>query len=702
MRVLLLVAGLAAAADGLAVEAEAARVVQAAAAAEAAGSGTTAAADEAATPLAKVVTMLKDLKTQVIAEGEEEAKLFAEFSKWCDGETYGTKATIGNGKGKLSDLRAFIEEQQAMQERLQSEIDEIAGEIASTQAELDEAKGVRDKEHQEYLGIEKDFIDTIDQLARAIEVLNNPNPSFVQATKTVQKALEKLMMTPQQSASVQDFFQQTAQGAQPAAASFLQQVPYKSRTGELVITLQQLKDETTAKRQAKTKEESDLQHAFDLLKQSLQTEIDSDTKTMDLKKRDVQTSEENVAKAQSELQATNSVITEALAYLEEVGTTCDTKSREWKERTKVRSDEITAVTEAISILESEEGQASSNVEQKKRATSAAQVTAADVLRQAAAPMSFVQVGASSQVLVGQQLLAEARAAAAAGQPDPFKKVRKMINQMIQKLLTEAAEEAEHKGWCDTEMGKSEVVKTQKEKDVKKLTAMIDEMSARVEELGNEIGDLTKEIAEAEAMDLEATKVREGENKQATAAIKEYQEGQELIQRVIGVLNDFYAKQGKKAEGDDALLQGASAAAGPPKTFEGEYTGKGDAAGGIMAILEISLSDFSRLEAETKTAEQQAAAEYQKLMHESAVRKATLKKDLEYKSTEKQKLEGDIQRSSAELAGYKEELSAVLQYIEKLKPSCTNAAPSHEERKARRQKEIDGLNEALATLNNEGV
>ena len=135
------------------------------------------------------------------------------------------------------------------------------------------------------------------------------------------------------------------------------------------------------------------------------------------------------------------------------------------------------------------------------------------------PVSFVQVGADSQVLVGQQLLAEARAAAAAGEPDPFKKVRpkerpaeklfslrfhskfflylpplflkeatqvrKMINQMIQKLLTEAAEEAEHKGWCDTEMGKSEVVKTQKEKDVKKLTAMIDEMSARVEELGNE-------------------------------------------------------------------------------------------------------------------------------------------------------------------------------------------------------------------------
>merc|ERR1719161_3538021 len=135
--------------------------------------------------------------------------------------------------------------------------------------------------------------------------------------------------------------------------------------------------------------------------------------------------------------------------------------------------------------------------------------------------------------------------------------------MIQKLLTEAAEEAQHKGWCDTEMGKSEVTKTQKEKDVKMVTSKIDEMSARVEELGNEISDLTTEIADAEAMDVEATKVRQEENAQATAAIKEYQDAQELVQRVVGVLNDFYAKmEAKKKAKEDALLQ-ADASAAPP-------------------------------------------------------------------------------------------------------------------------------------------
>merc|ERR1719326_1961574 len=121
---------------------------------------------------------------------------------------------------------------------------------------------------------------------------------------------------------------------------------------------------------------------------------------------------------------------------------------------------------------------------------------------------------------------------------------------------------------------------------------------------------------------------------------------------------------------------------PPPTHEGAYEKKD--ASGVLGILEISMSDFARLETETKTGEAQAEAEYQKLMKGSAVRKATLNKDLEYKQVEKQKLEGNVQRSTSDLQGFQSELTAVVQYIEKLTPSCSNTADSHEVRKERRE------------------
>jgi hypothetical protein len=231
-----------------------------------------------------------------------------------------------------------------------------------------------------------------------------------------------------------------------------------------------------------------------------------------------------------------------------------------------------------------------------------------------------------------------------------------------------------------------------------LTSKIEEMSAQVAQLDDEIRQLIKELADAEAMDLEATKVRQAEKKNSLASIKEYEDAQSLLQNAMTVLQEFYGDQKKSfAQVDESASESGPE---PPPTQEGAYEKK-DAAG-VLGILEISLSDFARLETETKTGEAQAEAEYQKLMKGSAVRKATLNKDLEYKQVEKQKLEGNVQRSQSDLKGFQSELSAVVQYIEKLTPSCTNTADSHEVRKERREAEIKSLQDALAILNTEGL
>merc|ERR1719281_314111 len=82
--------------------------------------------------------------------------------------------------------------------------------------------------------------------------------------------------------------------------------------------------------------------------------------------------------------------------------------------------------------------------------------------------------------------------------DPFKKVKKMIKDLIVKLMQEANDEADHKGWCDMELATNEKTRTQKTEMVETLYAEIDELEASVASLTEEIAALTQQVAELDA------------------------------------------------------------------------------------------------------------------------------------------------------------------------------------------------------------
>merc|ERR1740138_307724 len=75
--------------------------------------------------------------------------------------------------------------------------------------------------------------------------------------------------------------------------------------------------------------------------------------------------------------------------------------------------------------------------------------------------------------------------------DPFKKVTKMIKDMIIKLTEEATEEAEHKGFCDTEL-----TTNKQQRDFK--TEQSDELNAEIEKLTADIAQYTMQIADLAA------------------------------------------------------------------------------------------------------------------------------------------------------------------------------------------------------------
>merc|ERR1719399_119644 len=91
--------------------------------------------------------------------------------------------------------------------------------------------------------------------------------------------------------------------------------------------------------------------------------------------------------------------------------------------------------------------------------------------------------------------------------DPFKKVKKMIKDLVFKLMEEAREEAEAKGWCDTELTTNKQTRDKKSADIESLKAEIEELTAEIAQLAQDIGELTAAVKELDEAMAKATEAR---------------------------------------------------------------------------------------------------------------------------------------------------------------------------------------------------
>merc|ERR1719463_344697 len=269
----------------------------------------------------------------------------------------------------------------------------------------------------------------------------------------------------------------------------------------------------------------------------------------------------------------------------------------------------------------------------------------------------------------------------------------MIKDLITKLLEEANEEAEHKGWCDTELSTNEQTRKEKTSAVETLHAEIDELGASIAKLTQEITDLTAEVAESDKAVAEATAIREKEKATNTETISDAQEAQTAVAQAVSVLKEFY----EKAAEATSLIQKQE-----PEIFDAPYTGMQSENGGIVGMLEVIQSNFARLETDTKASEDEAQRVFDQFSSESAVNRAANSKDVEHKTTKKTNQESALTAKKADLEGTQKELDAAQAYYDKLKPSCVDAGVSYEDRVARRKEEIESLQEALRILNGEDI
>merc|ERR1719169_330779 len=123
--------------------------------------------------------------------------------------------------------------------------------------------------------------------------------------------------------------------------------------------------------------------------------------------------------------------------------------------------------------------------------------------------------------------------------DPFGKVRSMIEDMIAKLLQEAAEEATQKAFCDKEIGESNASKDEKQGKLDKVNARLEKAESTIATLTEQVTVLSMEVADSDAALAEATALRTKEKATFVAVEKDLSESQEACAAATEVLREYY-------------------------------------------------------------------------------------------------------------------------------------------------------------------
>jgi chromosome segregation ATPase len=414
--------------------------------------------------------------------------------------------------------------------------------------------------------------------------------------------------------------------------------------------------------------------------------------------------EETGATAEGELERTNKEIADDQKKLKELQHECMTKAEEHEMEQKERGEELGALAAAKKVLNEKTGAAADRTYGTDEPAAFLQLRTKTRMRSRAAlrqvenrVVTLLQsLAQETQVRALSQLAVHIRSEMLTS-ADPFAKVKGMVQEMIEKLVAEAQEEADHKAFCDKEMSETKAKMEDKQEEVDDLTTKIDKSVAKVAKLKEEIATLEKELMKIAEEQKVATEMRESEKAAWEAAKADFESGLEGVQMALQVLRDYYAEK----EEPEALLQ-SDQLADEMSLAQSTTQKSSGAASGIIGMLEVAESDFSKMLAEGSANEDQAVKEYEAMTEDNKVTTAAKETEVKYKQKDSKETKAYIEETKADLETSHTELSAIMEYWEKLQPQCVAKPEPYEERKKRREKEIAGLKEALTILEEESA
>merc|ERR1740138_488766 len=247
----------------------------------------------------------------------------------------------------------------------------------------------------------------------------------------------------------------------------------------------------------------------------------------------------------------------------------------------------------------------------------------------------------------------------------------MISKMVSSMEKSLTEDVDHAQQCKVDMKAAKEKLAEGGAEVNKYQTRIDRAVSKSAGLKTEVSELKEALSTLAEARANATKIRSKESALFKNNEPEIQQGLEGVKIALKALREYYGNQD----------QGAAT--------------------GIVGMLEVVESDFAKQLAEMRVAESTAAEDFKKEGEDMKLEKTRKEQDVKYKTEAHQRLAADLTDVQSDADSAQSVLDDAKEYAETVKSKCTVTPMSFEEKKAKRQQEIDDLKGALKALESSG-
>jgi len=702
-------------------------------------------------PIRKIINLLEGMQKEIEAEGEKEKKLFDNFMCFCDNGASDLLKAASEAEAENKAATAQLEQDTSEKAQLEEDIKTHTSDMETATKDLEEATTIRDKEKSEFdatIGTKKSSEAALGKAIPAIEK-GMGGAAFLQfagahAMKAIKRALQSSQtITGGDKEKIQAFLQ----GGESAPGS-----------GEILGMLKSMKDELSRDVASLTKNEESAVAGFSSMKASKEKEIEFADESIESKKERVGALAVSVVQLKNVIEDSAKEAEDAKKFAATLEKQCVEKKKEWDSRCKMRSDELAAIGEAISILSDDDAldvfkktlPAAALVQDSDRPVGLRRhrnmftgemsflqkaVKPANGLNKALAILSSPALNNKVRpigllLFTVKSKLRLASKDSLAGAVD-FSAIFKMIDEMIAVLTKENKDDAAQKDFCVAELDKTEREKAAVDDKMAQIEATLEETGGEIEELAATIKSITDGIAALDKDVAEATEQRKKEHEEYGINLQMNELAVEIVGKAKNRLQKFYnpslykAPPKKEMSMEEKIIAGGASAlvqtenefddsstsfvqirthshskvAPPeaPESFSGGEPKKNEKSGGVMALMDMMVNEVKTGITEMKMTEKYAQKDYVELMEESQQKRADDSKAIVDQTGTKAELEAALTEAKENQMLTMEQQGNVMKTIADLHGTCDFILKNFEIRLNARTAEIEGLKTAKAVL-----